>query len=146
MHLAAHAEAEAEADQSLPSLRPLSPLYSPKQSSNTEREFIFLCYQKFSGGFCRHMLRVTHDLLQGHLRFLICTPRRSPRLDWCPCSDGHRWPSRLHTSILMHSAYCCWHGQGCSARRVDLWGTNRKNTVFCTLVLLYLVPITWGFY
>uniref|UniRef100_A0A8P4GNR7 Calcium channel, voltage-dependent, alpha 2/delta subunit 2a n=1 Tax=Dicentrarchus labrax TaxID=13489 RepID=A0A8P4GNR7_DICLA len=29
------------------------------------------------------------------------------------------WPSCLHTCILMYSAYCCWHGQGCSARRSD---------------------------
>lgn len=28
-------------------------------------------------------------------------------------SDGYRRSSCLHTSILMHSAYCCRHGQGC---------------------------------
>lgn len=66
-----------------------------------------------------------------------------PQIRLMPCSDGYRRPSCLHISILMCSAYCCWHGQGCSARRADLWVTHRENLVFCTLFTLYLVLIIW---
>lgn len=34
------------------------------------------------------MLQVTYDLLQGHLRFLFCSPQRSPRLDRCPAQTA----------------------------------------------------------
>lgn len=66
----------------------LSPLPRPRTQTRLhaylQKQFVFLCKKKrkIRSGFCLRML--AHDLLQGHLRFLLCSPRRSPRLDRCP--------------------------------------------------------------
>lgn len=73
------------------SCSPLSPLFIlpvTKQPSNTQNSLYFSAMKNSevaTASTCgeRHM-----TLLQGHLRFLICTPQRSHRLDWCPAQTA----------------------------------------------------------
>lgn len=78
------------------------------------------------------MLQVTYDLLQGHVDSFAALFR-----DLADYTDAllrrlppAELPAYIHSYV---SAYCCWHEQGCSARRVDLWFPIRENLVFCTI-------------
>ena len=63
-----------------------------------------------------------------------------------PRSDSLLQSSCLHASILMFSAHCCWlRQQGCSAKRVDLWASDKQNLVLCTLATPHLWFIIWDF-